>query len=296
LKRPRLGLGDAGQRALLLAPYVIGVELLVLLPALFTFAVAFSEYDLLSDPSVTGFDNFTELAGDPLFHRALLNSLIFAAVVVPLRLLGALSLALLLHRRFRGVGAARTAVYLPTVVPDVAYALLWLFLLNPLFGPINATLGLIGLPQPAWLASEGGAMAAIILMSGFTIGEGFVVALAARQELPQELYQLARVEGSSALHTFRRVTLPLLAPTLWLLAVRDTVFTLQISFVPAYILTDGGPDRATLFLPLLVFDNAFEWLRYGYAASMTLSMFILTALIVAVQFRLLRRWRFGLGR
>jgi len=296
LKRPRLGLSDAGQRALLLAPYVIGVELLVLLPALFTFAVAFSEYDLLSDPSVTGFDNFTELAGDPLFHRALLNSLIFAAVAVPLRLFGALSLALLLHRRFRGVGAARTAVYLPTVVPDVAYALLWLFLLNPLFGPINAILGLIGLPQPAWLASEGGAMAAIILMSGFTIGEGFVVALAARQELPQELYQLARVEGSSALHTFRRVTLPLLAPTLWLLAVRDTVFTLQISFVPAYILTDGGPDRATLFLPLLVFDNAFEWLRYGYAASMTLSMFILTALIVAVQFRLLRRWRFGLGR
>jgi multiple sugar transport system permease protein len=296
VKRAGPRLGDAGQRALLLAPYVIGVGLLVLLPALFTFAVAFSEYDLLSDASVTGFDNFTELAGDPLFHRALLNSLIFAAVVVPLRLLGALSLALLLHRRFRGVGAARTAVYLPTVVPDVAYALLWLFLLNPLFGPVNAVLGLIGLPQPAWLASEGGAMAAIILMSGFTIGEGFVVALAARQELPQELYQLARVEGSSALHTFRRVTLPLLAPTLWLLAVRDTVFTLQISFVPAYILTDGGPDRATLFLPLLVFDNAFEWLRYGYAASMTLSMFILTALIVAVQFRLLRRWRFGLGR
>ncbi len=289
-------LSAAVQRAILLAPYVIGVELLVVLPALFTFAVAFSEYDLLSDPSAAGLDNFTELAGDPLFHRALTNSLIFAAFAVPLRLFGALALALLLHRRFRGVGAARTAVYMPTVVPDVAYALLWLFLLNPLFGPINAILGLVGLPQPAWLASEGGAMAAIILMSGFTIGEGFVVALAARQELPQELYQLARVEGSSALHTFRRVTLPLMAPTMWLLAVRDTVFTLQISFIPAYILTDGGPDRATLFLPLLVFDNAFEWLRYGYGAAMTLSMFLITALIVLVQLRLLRRWRFGLGR
>jgi multiple sugar transport system permease protein len=178
-------------------------------------------------------------------------------------------------------------------VPDVAYALLWLFLVNPLFGPVNAALGFVGLPQPDWLTTGTGAMATMILMSGFTIGEGFVVALAARQELPKELYELAKVEGSGVLYTFRRVTLPLMAPTLGLLAIRDLAFSLQVSFIPAYLLTDGGPDRATLFLPLYAFDAGFEQLRYGYAAAMTLTMFLITALLVLVQLWLVRRWRFG---
>ena len=288
-------LGEDRQRALLLGPYVLGVAALVVVPALVTFMLAFFRYDLLTPARMIGLDNFSELLGDPIFHEALLNSLVFAAVAVPLRLGGALALALLLHRRFRGVGGARTAAYLPTVVPDAAYAVLWLFLLNPLYGPLNAVLGAVGLPEPEWLTTGTGAMAALIFMSCFTIGEGFVVSLATRQELPEELYEVARVEASSPLDTLRRVTLPLMAPTLALLAVRDLVFTLQITFVPAYILTDGGPDRDTLFLPLLVFDNAFELLRYGYGAAMTLSMFAITGVIVAIQYRLLRRWRFGLG-
>ena len=141
-------------------------------------------------------------------------------------------------------------------------------------------------------ATGGGAMATIVLMGGFTIGEGFVVALAARQELPGELYELARVEGAGPLHTFRRVTLPLMAPTLGLLAIRDLAFSLQVSFIPAYLLTDGGPDRATLFLPLYAFDVGFEQLRYGYAAAITLTMFVITALLVLVQLWIARRWRF----
>ena len=276
----------------LLAPYVIGGLVLVVVPAIATFAVAFYELDLLGPSRWVGLDNFSQLLDDPVFREALVNSLTFAAFAVPLRLLGALGLSLLLHERSRAAGPARTAVYLPTVVPDVAYALLWLFLVNPLFGPLNAALGFVGLPQPDWLTTGTGAMATIILMSGFTIGEGFVVALAARQELPKELYELARVEGSGPFHTFRRVTLPLMAPTLGLLAIRDLAFSLQVSFIPAYLLTDGGPDRATLFLPLYAFDAGFEQLRYGYAAAMTLSMFLITALLVLVQVRLVRRWRF----
>jgi multiple sugar transport system permease protein len=276
----------------LLAPYALGALALLAVPAVATFAVAFYEVDLLGPSRWTGVDNFRALAEDPVFREALVNSIVFASLAVPLRLLGALGLALLLHERFRGVGVARTSAYLPTVVPDVAYALLWLFLVNPLFGPVNAILGAIGLPQPDWLTTGTGAMATIVLMSGFTIGEGFVVALAARQELPKELYELARVEGSGPLGTFRRVTLPLMAPTLGLLAVRDLAFSLQVSFVPAYLLTDGGPDRATLFLPLYAFDVGFEQLRYGYAAAMTLSMFVITALLVGLQLRLARRWHF----
>ncbi len=277
----------------LLGPFLAGAVLLLAVPALATFAVAFFELDLLGTSDFVGFENFSRLLDDPVFREAAVNSLTFAAFAVPLRLLGALGLALLLHERFRGAGTARTAAYLPTVVPDVAYALLWLFLVNPLFGPINAVLGFAGLPQPDWLTTGAGAMAAIVLMSGFTIGEGFVVALAARQELPRELYDLARVEGSGPVHTFRRVTLPLMAPTLSLLAIRDLAFSLQVSFIPAYILTDGGPDRATLFLPLYAFDVGFEQLQYGYAAAMTLTMFLITGLLVLVQLRLVRRWRFG---
>ena len=276
----------------LLGPYVLGALVLLAVPAVATFTVAFLELDLLGPSRWAGLENFRLLLDDPVFREALVNSLTFAAFAVPLRLLGVLGLALLLHERFRGVGAARTAAYLPTVVPDVAYALLWLFLVNPLFGPINAILGFIGLPQPDWLTTGTGAMATIVLMSGFTIGEGFVVALAARQELPKELYELARVEGAGALHTVRRVTLPLLAPTLGLLAIRDLAFSLQVSFVPAYLLTDGGPDRATLFLPLYAFDVGFEQLRYGYAAAMTLTMFLITAALVLVQIWFARRWRF----
>ncbi len=277
----------------LLAPYVLGAIVLLAIPAVATFAVSFYELDLLGPSRWAGLENFRQLLDDPVFREALINSLTFAALAVPLRLLGALGLALLLHERSKATGPARTAVYLPTVVPDVAYALLWLFLVNPLFGPLNAALGFVGLPEPDWLTTGTGALATIVLMSGFTIGEGFVVALAARQELPKELYELARVEGSKPLHTFRRVTLPLMAPTLGLLAIRDLAFSLQVSFIPAYLLTDGGPDRATLFLPLYAFDAGFEQLRYGYAAAMTLTMFVITALLVLVQLRLARRWRFG---
>ena len=118
----------------------------------------------------------------------------FIAFAVPLRLLGALAFALLLHERFRGVGAYRTAAYLPTVVPDVAYALLWLWILNPLYGPLNLVLGAIGATQPRWLTDPLHAQWAVILMSLFTIGEGFLVALATRQSLPRELYELASLE------------------------------------------------------------------------------------------------------
>ncbi|CAA9505829.1 MAG: hypothetical protein AVDCRST_MAG85-2038 [uncultured Solirubrobacteraceae bacterium] len=279
----------------LIGPYVVGALVLLIIPAIATFAVSFYELDLLGPSRWVGLENFRTLAEDPVFREALVNSLTFAAFAVPLRLLGALGLALLLHARFRGAGGARTAAYLPSVVPDVAYALLWLFLVNPLFGPVNALLGAVGLPEPDWLTTGAGAMATIVLMSGFTIGEGFVVALAARQELPKELHELARVEGSSATNTFRRVTLPLMAPTLGLLAIRDLAFSLQVSFIPAYLLTDGGPDRATLFLPLYAFDAGFEQLRYGYAAAMTLSMFVITALLVLLQLRLVRRWQFGVS-
>lgn len=280
---------------LLLAPFLAGALLLVAVPAAATFAVAFTDWNLLEPAAFVGVDNFRGLFEDPVLRRALVNSLIFLAVAVPLRLVVAVGAALLLHRRARGRAAERTGVYLPTVVPEAAFALLFLFLLNPLYGPVNAALTGTGLPAVEWFTSSGGAMAAIVVISVFTVGEGFVVALAARQELPHDLDDIARLEGARTCFRLRRLTLPLMRPTLLLLAGRDLAYALQLTFVPALLVTGTGPDRATLFVPGYVFETAFEDLRYGYAAAVTLILYLITLVVIAAEARLLRRRRFGLG-
>lgn len=297
MSRPAAVAHDQGRGVLRLmaAPYVFGLVVLVFGPAVATFALAFTEYDLIRPASYVGADNFRELSGDSVFLTSLRNSLVYVIAAVPLRLAGALALALLLHQRIRGAGAYRAAAYVPTVVPDIAYALLWLWLFNPLYGPINLAIGAVGVPRPGWLTDPDAAMAAVVIMGLFQIGEGFLVAMATRQEIPGELYELASLEGAGAWQTFRRVTLPLMAPTLLLLAFRDTVFSLQATFVPALVVTDGGPPPyATTFLPLFVYRNGFEYLRYGYAAAATLVMFAVTALIIAAQYRIVKRWRHAL--
>jgi multiple sugar transport system permease protein len=298
-----VGLRHNRQLALMLAPYLFGLFALVVLPGLVTFGLALTEYDLVRSPSFIGLDNFRELLRDDIFVTALRNSLVFAAIAVPLRLAAALGLSLLLHKRFVGVGGYRSAVALPTVIPDIAYGLVWLWLFNPLYGPINLLLKVWGdsptttawgVQPPQWLTHPNDARAAIILMSLFTIGEGFVVLLVTRQGLPTELFDLAALEDATPWSIFRRITLPLMAPVLLLLFARDTIFSLQATFVPALVVTEGGPPPySTTYVPVFVYRNAFEYLRYGYASAATLAMFVLTALIVWLQWRIIRRWRRG---
>jgi multiple sugar transport system permease protein len=290
--------GERRQLALMLTPYTVGLVGLVLLPAAVTLALAFTEYDLIRPPRWIGLGNLTMLLDDPIFRIALRNSLVFAAIAVPLRLLIALGLALLLHRRTALVGPARTAVAMPVAVPEIAYGLLWLWLLNPLYGPVNQVLRLggtggltvFGRTPPQWLTDPVDAQAAIIVMSLFTIGEMFIILLATRQALPPEMYELAAVEDATSWDVFRRITLPLLAPVLGLLLLRDTVASLAVSFVPALVVTEGGPPPyATTYLSLFVYRNGFEYLRYGYAAAATLLLLALTLIAVIVQWRLVRR-------
>jgi multiple sugar transport system permease protein len=276
----------------MLGPYLVGLGALVLVPAAVSFWLAFHEYDLLTPARWVGLGNFRELWEDDVFWIALRNSATFVLFAVPIRLVGALALGLLLARPFRGVGAARTSVYLPTAIPDVAYALLWLWIFNPLYGPLNLALGWLGGPTPSWLTDPRAAQWAVIIMSLFTIGEGFIVAMATRQGVPGELYELGDIEGARPLHMFWRLTLPLMAPTLLLLMFRDTIFSFQANFVPALIVTEGGPHPyATTYLPLFIYREGFEYLRYGYAAAATLTMFVVTALIIYLQYRIIKRWR-----
>ena len=274
-----------------LAPYLGGAAVLVLLPLLLTSGYAFTDHTGLGEPRFNGLDNARRLGDDPLVLTSLRASLLYVAAAVPLRLLIATALGLLLAAPRRAGGLYRGAVYLPTVVPDVALALLFLWVLNPVYGPVNQLLGLLGLPEPVWLASTWGARSAIVLMMLFPIGEAFVVVIAARRSIDPRLYEAAALEGASAWQQLCRLTLPLIAPVLVLLCVRDTVMALQGSFVPAYVLTDGGPTNATLFLPLYIYDQAFEFLGFGYAAFLTLILIAITAVLIGVQLLLVRRWR-----
>ncbi len=285
---------------LMLTPFLLGLTVLVAVPALATFGLALTDYDLIRSPDFVGLGNFRELVDDRIFRIALVNSLVFAAVAVPLRLAAALGLALLLHRGGRGIGVARSAVVLPTIVPELAYGLLWLWLLNPLYGPINGllTLGgengatIFGRLPPQWLTDPNDARIAMVLLSLFTIGEGFVLLLVARRAVPGDLYELAALEDATWWDVFRRITLPLMLPVIVLLALRDVVLSLQLNLIPALVVTEGGPpDYATTYLGLFVYRNGFEYLRYGYAAAATVLLVLMTAAIVVVQLWLLRRWR-----
>lgn len=274
-----------------LGPYVLGTLVLVVVPALMTFAYAFTDHTGLATPSFNGSANVRRLLADPLFAASLRASLIHVAVAVPLRLLAATGLGLLLSAPRRGGRWYRAAVYLPTVIPDVALALLFLWVLNPLYGPLNQILGAVGLPQPTWLATPWGARMGVVFMLLFPIGEAFLVVLATRRQIHARLYEAAALDGCGPWQQLRRITLPLLAPVLVLLAVRDVVYTLQTNFVPAYILTDGGPANATLYLPIYIFDQSFEFLGFGYGAMITLVLLLITAVLIAVQLLLVRRWR-----
>lgn len=265
--------------ALFLIPYLLGTFVLVVLPALATAAIAFFDYRAIAPPTWVGLDNFRQLAQTPLIRQSLYNTLLFAGAAVPLRLLGALATALLLNRPGR-TGLYRAAVYLPAIMPEAAYALVWLWILNPVHGPLNLILTAFGLPGPAWLVEPGTARLAIILMALLQIGEGFVVVLAARQNIPPALYEAADVDGASRWQGFWRITLPLIVPWLLLLACRDLVVAVQNTFAPSFILTYGGPYYATTFLPLLIYEISFDFADLGLASAVLLVTYVWILLLI----------------
>ena len=278
---------------MLLAPFLLGATLLILLPALFTLVLAFTEYDALTAPVWSGLQNFRTIFQREVFWIAVRNSLAFVALGVPLQLLGALLLALLLHQQQWGVRHYRNAAYLPTVIPDVAYALIWLWLFNPLYGPLNKVLAAVGLPQPAWLVDDNTALLSIIFMSSFRIGEGMLLLIAALQAMPSAYFQAAALDGGTRWQLFRYITFPLLIPWLLLLLMRDILLSAQSTFTPVYMMTEGGPGYATMLLPYLVYEEAFSHFRIGHAASMMVVMFAGIGVLLWVLYKVAGGWGYS---
>lgn len=276
---------------LFLLPYFLGTIVLIILPAIATISVSVLDYNTISLPTWVGLDNFRRLLSSPYVLTAIRNSLIFLLLAVPMRVLAALLAALFLQNEYRWFNLYRAGVYLPTIIPEVSYALIWLWIFNPVYGPLNTILGAVGLPTPSWLTEPTTARLAIIIMSVFQIGEGFVVLIAGLQTIPRSLYEAAKVDGATTWDMFWHITLPLLVPWLMLLTFRDLVVSLQNTFTPSFVMTYGGPYYATTFIPLLLYELAFDYFDFGMSAALLLFTYALVAAVAISVINLL-----GLGR
>jgi multiple sugar transport system permease protein len=267
--------------------YVLAVVTFVCVPLVWASYLAFTEYHGFLAPELTGLDNLREAAADPLLGTAIRNTLLLVLLVVPVRLVLAVGLALMLARERRGHGAVRAMVLLPSVIPDTAWALVWLWILNPQFGPLSALTGHgFGLLTEPWPTRIG-----IALMLSFQVGESFVICLIGRRLVPHEIYEAAAVEGASPWFVTRRITLPALGPLLALVVLRDVVLVASVSFVAVLLVTNGGPRESTVTLPLYLYSQGFRYGDLGLVSAVSLVAFAVTAVVVIPAATLLARRR-----
>ena len=269
--------------------WLVGFLLFTAGPIAASMGLSFTDWDLISDAKPSGLSNFRALIKDDLIHLSLWNTLYYTVALVPLSTAGALVMALMLNIRLRGIRFYRTLYYLPAVIPAVATTLLWLVIFQPEFGLANFLLKKVGIPEQIWLLDPLLAKPVLIVMALWGIGGSMPIFLAGLQAIPQELYEAAEIDGSNWWTSFRHVTLPLLTPVIFFSVITGVIGTFQV-FTSAYIATNGGPQNATLFYVLLLYRNAFQYFKMGYASAMAWVLFVIVLIFTIIQFRLARRW------
>jgi multiple sugar transport system permease protein len=273
---------------LFISPWLIGFLLLSAGPYLASLALAFTRWDMGREITFVGLANFAAMAEDELFARSLLNTLYYTAFHVPGIIVISFAVASLLNLKLRGIAVYRTLFYLPSITSGVGTAIIWLWLLAPK-GVINTLLSWVGLPGPNWLISAQWAMPALILMSFWNIGSTMILFLAGLQGVPQHLYDAAAVDGATWRQTAWHVTVPMMTPYLFLATVLNVIGSFQV-FTQALIMTNGGPDNATLFVFLHIYNNAWQYFRMGYASAMALALMLVILALTIVQFIISRKW------
>lgn len=281
---------DIFEGYLFAAPWLIGFVLFTAGPVVVSFLFSFCEYRVLSPARWIGMNNYRDLfQSDPLFWKSLWNTAFYALFHVPLELCGALLLAVLLNQPVRGMSFFRTIFYVPSVISGVAVSVLWMWILNPEYGILNAALGKIGIQGPGWLSDPAWSKPAIIIMSLWGLGAGMMVLLAALQGIPRHLYESAKIDGAGFFVQFIHITIPLLTPALFFNLVIGVIGSFQI-FTQAYVMTNGGPLDSTLFYALYLFRTAFQTFRMGYASAMAWILFAVVLTLTLIQMRLAKRW------
>ena len=271
-------------------PWIIGLSVFVLLPIAVTLFLSFTRYNLINPPKWIGFTNYKiMLLMDPSFIRALFNTLYYVAGSVFLKVFLSLVFAVMLNRKNRGMGVLRTVYFLPVVLPAVPVMLLWMNMFNPTSGIINQFLRLFGLEGPLWLNSPIWSKPAMILMSLWGIGGTIVIFLAGLQDVPDYLYEAARIDGASSFTMFWKITVPLLAPVILFNVVTGIVGASQV-FAESYVMTGGGPLESTTFVNLLIYLKAFKAGQMGYASAMAWLMFLILVPITILIFKFSKKW------
>ena len=272
-------------------PVMIGFFLFMVYPMLNGISLSFTEWSGFGPREWVGFANYVKMFRDAHFLKAVWNTVYYTLGILFLGVPLALFLAILLNQKFlKGRNLFRLIYYLPVVTMMAAVSMVWKWLLSPNYGLVNYFLGLVGLPKVNWLLDPHWAMPGLILMSIWK-GTGFnaVIFLAGLQGIPKTFYEAAEIDGATAWHRFRYITLPLLSPTTFFVIITTMIHSAQI-FQQAYILTEGGPREATTTIVFYIYKNAFEWFKMGY--SCTQGVFLLFILVIAtlVQWRIQKRW------
>ncbi|WP_238151627.1 carbohydrate ABC transporter permease [Kribbella sindirgiensis] len=292
--RSRFHLNRQGRAAhVFLIPWQLGFLLVTAVPLLASLYLAFTNYDILNAPEWTGLENFQRMIHDDQFWASVRVTLIYVLVSVPLQLAFALLLALILDRGLKGLAFYRSAFYLPSLLgSSVAIAILW----REIFGDdglINKGLALVGIHGESWLQNPRTALATLIVLNVWTFGSPMVIFLAGLRQIPDELYEAARVDGAGVIKQFRHVTVPLLTPIIFFNLILQTIGAFQ-TFTQAHIVSGGtgGPANSTLFYTLYVYQQGFVAFDMGYASALAWVLMVAIAVVTALHFLVSKYWVF----
>jgi multiple sugar transport system permease protein len=274
---------------LFIAPQLIGIIIFVLIPLGLVFWYSLHEWNVLANTfTYTGAQNYQMLLDDPNLLQVLGSTAVFSAGLVILNMSLALLLAVLLNQKLAGITIFRTLFFSPVVVSLVAWTIVWGFLLQK-NGGINGMLQLFGLEGPNWLRGETTAMISVIIVQVFkNVGLNMVLFLAALQGVPNELYEAARIDGTPRFRQFRRITLPLISPTILLTSIITIVGSLQV-FAQIAVLTQGGPGLSTTVLVYYLYQQAFQYHFFGYGSTLSILLFVIVAVLTFAQWQLRKR-------
>ncbi|MCE5219475.1 sugar ABC transporter permease [bacterium] len=286
---------DLRNGLLFTSPWILGATVFLVGPILFSLYASFCDYSVLRRPEWIGLSNYTDLMSDEVFWKALANTLVFASLSIPIGLVVSLGLAFLLNTGVRGMTVFRTIFFLPSLVPMVALAIIWLWIFNGENGVLNyfvtSAFGLLGLKvtPPGWLTDPAWSKPALVMMSAWTVGHAIVIYLASLQDVPVHLYEAAELDGASYLQRLRYVTIPSISPVILFNLIMGIIGTLQTFAVPYVISPSGAPARSIYFLAMYLYDNAFPYLRMGYACAMAWILFILILLLTLLALKVSSR-------
>jgi multiple sugar transport system permease protein len=301
-KRPgRFSLGALERRnlkwgLLFISPWLFGFIFLGIFPILYTFYLSLTRYSGIRAPILIGIGNYERMAADPLFLKAAYNTLYYTFLAVPIGVVVAMVLALAMNRKVREVSVYRAIYYLPSILPLFVISFIFVVLLNPGYGLVNWVLSALGLPSPNWLGDPAYTKLSLVLIAQLGAGQFALVFLAGLRGVPIDLYESADIDGAGGWQKFRNITLPMMTPIILYDLIIGLSFGLQV-FTSAYIITGGGrtaagADNSLLTYVFYLYKQAFQFGQMGYAAALSVVMFLVSLILAAAVFRWARSWVF----